>query len=130
MILESAQMLSTCVNLMNGSQVAPYKNAHPKHPCTLWVMESKANFLWLCELAKELHEEFKHRRGKSHKSYEVVKFCENNIPNFDKQELTPFAQAMDDEYKHKDTVKAYRNYYKRGKQHLHQWTNREQPNWI
>ena len=44
MILESVQMLCTAINLQHEEQVTPYKNAHPKHPSTLWVRESSANF--------------------------------------------------------------------------------------
>ena len=43
MILESVQMLCTAINLQHGYQITPYKNAHPKHPSTLWVRESSAN---------------------------------------------------------------------------------------
>ena len=34
MILESAQMLCTVINLSGGR--SPYKSTHPQHPCTLW----------------------------------------------------------------------------------------------
>lgn len=132
MILESAQMLCTCLNLKKGKQVAPYKTAHPNHPCTIWVMESKANFIWLCELARELHEEFKYRRGKSHKSFEVVKYCLSEVDKikFHNSKLTPFAQAMNEEYRNEDAVKAYREYYNKEKSHLHKWTKRKHPYWI
>ena len=41
-----------------------------------------------------------------------------------------FAQAMPDEYKDKDFVKAYRNYYKLGKTDLIRYTKREKPEWL
>jgi hypothetical protein len=129
-LLEAAQMLCTCLNVKAGKKVAPYKTAHPNHPCTKWVMESEANFLWLVELSTELHKEFIHRRGKSHKSFEVVKFCLENIPEFDRQELTPFALAMDEEYRKDCPVESYRDYYNNSKKHLHQWSKRNAPSWI
>jgi hypothetical protein len=132
MILESAQMLCTCMNVKKGNQVAPYKTAQPFHPCNQWVMESKANFIWLAELATELHNEFVHRRGKTHKSFEVIEYCLANVDKikWHNNNLTPFAQVVDDCFKHQDPVQAYRRYYKRNKQHLHKWTKRRKPTWI
>ena len=43
--------------------------------------------------------------------------------------MTKPAQAMPDDVKHKDPVKAYRNYYRVHKKHLAKWTNREVPRW-
>ena len=37
-------------------------------------------------------------------------------------------QAMPDEYKEKESINAYRNYYFYGKKHLHKWKNRQIPN--
>ncbi len=56
MILESIQMLCTCLNKKGVS--TPYKSTHLKHPCVLWLDESHSNFLWLKELALELNREF------------------------------------------------------------------------
>ena len=36
-------------------------------------------------------------------------------------------QAMPDEYKEKESINAYRNYYFYGKKHLHKWKNRQIP---
>ena len=68
MVLESAQMLSTTCRVLDGEEtkipsksgktmvkawVLPdprdeilYKAVHVNHPCTLWTMESKANYDW------------------------------------------------------------------------------------
>ena len=45
MILESAQMLSTSINVSGGK--GPYKTTHVNHPCSVWVRSSNANYYWL-----------------------------------------------------------------------------------
>jgi hypothetical protein len=45
--------------------------------------------------------------------------------------LTPFAQAMPDEYKHEDAVIAYRQYYQSPeKRRLASWKKRPKPEWF
>ena len=39
--------------------------------------------------------------------------------------------AMDDEFKiENDPILSYRNYYKKGKAHLHTWTKQDKPQWL
>ena len=57
MTLETAQML--CTPFPNGS--APYKHTHYNHPCNVWVRESKANFIWLCDHGDALAQEYTDR---------------------------------------------------------------------
>ena len=128
MILESAQMMCTALHIRGLS--APYKPTHVKHPCTIWVSESFANFNWLRSLAKHLNYEYKLRYNSSvnHKSYDVIK----SLPHYDSaaDELTEFAQAMPDAYKCKgDAVKAYRTYYKMDKSEFATWKESGPPKW-
>jgi hypothetical protein len=44
--------------------------------------------------------------------------------------LTPFAQAMPEEYKDADPIIAYRNYYKGAKINIASWKLREAPEWM
>ena len=107
MILESAQMLSTVLG-------GPYKPTHKNHPCTKWVAESWSNAMWLWQLTKYLNEEYKHRfnHTKDHKSWVAIKDLDLVMPSILPDEhLTPFAQAMPEEYKNDDAVQAYRDYY-------------------
>lgn len=107
MILESAQMLSTVIG-------GPYKPTHKNHPCTLWVAESRANAEWLWLLADALNIEYKERFDhiQNHKSWNAVEPLWRAIKGLPKGPLTPFAQAMPDEYKNDDAVTAYRAYYR------------------
>ncbi len=128
MILETAQILSTSLR-MNGID-APYKSTHQKHPCVIWANSSRDNFRWLCKLGIYLCAEYRFRYGREHAAQEVIEFAAQNIPKFSKIKLTPFAQAMPEEYKNQDAVIAYRNYYIGEKLKFSKWTKRAIPEWI
>lgn len=129
MILETAQLLCTAVWLSGGE--APYKATHKNHPSAIWARTSKENWEWLRTLGLELCKEYKYRYGE-HKEHKTQKILENLVcpSNLSRLPFTPPPQAMPDEYKDKDTVLAYRKYYKYGKAHLHSWRRRGVPNWM
>ncbi len=122
MILEATQLLCNHVYL------PPYKPTHTKHPCSLWVGESIDNWLWLQEFVLELNKEKIYRYKKSHKSADIAR---NLNPPYKylpfNKGLTPFAQAMPEQYKDSDPVIAYRNYYKNEKMSIATWKNRSIP---
>ena len=128
MILESAQMLSAVVRL-NGHDIG-YKLTHKNHPCTIWARESLSNYNWLVRLTRLLNYEYRYRYDKdvNHKSYDLVKTLP--IPDLPDIGLTPFAQAMPEQYKNKNAVKAYRDYYINEKSSFLTWTKRKKPKWI
>mgnify|MGYP006271713743 FL=1 len=89
MIVESAQMLSTAHRILDGEQtrrpsksgktmvkywVHPnqeledtlYKAVHVGHPCTIWTMETNANYEWHYQHFKALCIEYRFRYGKTH----------------------------------------------------------------
>lgn len=133
MILESAQILSTAVQL-NQPNEELYKIAYPKHPVVIKATQNRSNFIWVANLAKELCREYTFRAGKIHKSLPVINKASlySSIIPFGELE---FAQAMPEEFKDKDPVVAYRTYYilakdrdKNGKR-MDEWFPREKPNW-
>lgn len=128
MCLETAQLL--CTNLSKLGIETPYLPCHQKHPCTLWAGETRSNFIWLCSLGINLCMEYTYRYEKVHASQKVIMFALHNSIHIPDGDLTPFAQAMPDEYKDADPIKAYRNYYIHGKSHLAKWTKREIPYWF
>lgn len=90
----------------------PLRGGYHNHPCTRWVGDTRDNFIWASIHAATLAEEFERRFGKSHycaDGIEKMFHLRELIPSGD---ITPFAQAMPDEYKHDDPVFAYRRYYK------------------
>lgn len=128
MVLETAQLL--CSPFEPG--MAPYKRTHYNHPCAKWARQSLQNWHWLTAHGLSLAEEYSHRYGKRHKSEEVILWCINHaymlgLPDID---MTPFPQAMPDEYKGRNTVKAYREYYKGDKSSFAKWTKRNAPKWF
>lgn len=128
MLLESAQLL--CSPFPVGT--APYKRTHYNHPCSIWTRESYANYSWLLDHAYSISDEFLKRFGKEHKSHAVVRWCLghfNELP-FQKQDLTPFALAMPDQYRSDDAVAAYRSYYLGDKVRFAKWEKgTEKPAW-
>lgn len=129
MMLESAQLLCTALN--KKGIPTPYKPTHTKHPCVLWLEESYDNFLWLEALAGELNREYRFRYGhdKDHASMKVVHEVKQH--RYEAIGLTPFAQAMPDQYKvDGNPVKAYRAFYNGEKLGFAKWTKRETPHWI
>lgn len=135
MILESAQMLSTALKQSGSQDKGLYKATHAKHPCTKWAGETRQNFLWLCDLGLELAEEhlfrYPKRRDKGyHSSRKVIVTAmglKDRIPNGG---LTPFAQAMPEQYKNSCPVKAYRAYYVGAKNSFARYTHRARPEWF
>lgn len=133
MILESAQMLCTIAN--EAGCESPYKSTHKHHPSTKWAASSKSNYLWLYNLMGALNKEFMHRFNHTKNHLSVDKFAAGvkldavlaSLPDVG---LTPFAQAMPDEYKNVNAVKAYRNYYVNAKSDLLKYTKRNAPVWI
>lgn len=131
MPLETAQMLCTAQHLLNdGSKQIPYKAAFVNHPCSKWVRQSKANYLWLVEHGIALCEEYTHRYGRQHKCQDVIEWCQSTDPALVDFGMSSFAQAMPDDCKGSDPVKAYRDYYNKHKRHLFSWSKRERPAWI
>jgi hypothetical protein len=109
MQIESAQMLCT-THWANGGE-APYKRAHLNHPSTKWVRESIQHYRWLVKHGLEVCYEFTKRYGKHHKTQDVIEWCRDNEPNIPDNGFTPPPQAMPEEYKNEDTIKAYKTYY-------------------
>lgn len=150
MILEYAQLLSTTVRECDGvpqgssgklkllpgetpDSLLYYKSTHVNHPCAIWTRQSLSNWCYLKYLASDLNNEWQYRFkhfDRNHKSYDMILTLPipQNIPNIP---FTPPPSCMDKSYIiSNDPVVNYRNYYKKGKTHLHVWTNRPVPEWF
>lgn len=132
MILEYAQLLSTAHHMLDGKESIKdiYKSTHKNHPSAIWARQSKENYLWLYDLFINLCNEYTYRYEKIHlcesKLKDILKITPRNINNI---EFTQPLQAMPDQYKNSDSIKAYRDYYIGDKKHLAKWTKREVPKW-
>lgn len=126
MVLESAQLL--CSPYDPG--VAPYKRTHYNHPCAKWTRESLANWKWLLKHAYALSAEYSFRYNKTHKCHAILDWLDSNPPSLPEGPMTPFAQAMPEQYKNPDPVVAYRAYYCGAKRDIVRWNKtRTQPFW-
>jgi hypothetical protein len=119
MCVEAAQMMASALRRHGATDEqmpltkagTPYKGGYAHHPCTRWAGDSQENWMWLAHHAMQLCEEYYKRFNKMHACTEPIYHMiglQKTIPN---TELTPFAQAMPDEYRDDDAVKAYRAYY-------------------
>jgi hypothetical protein len=123
MVVESAQMMASALRRWGATDdqmpIAktsgkPYRGGYKHHPCTIWAGDTRANYAWLALHALQLSTEYMKRFSKVHACHEPIQSMVKTGMMEVKGpigELTPFAQAMPDEYKHEDAVTAYRAYY-------------------
>lgn len=153
MIIESCQMLSAAMDSNYKSEyIKPfleafghegqppssyygcpqYPKAHMKHPCTLWVRESSANYKWLLKHLRGQCLEYRRRYNKVHKLEGLCMVYSGQFQylEFEKDTLTPFVQAMPDRYKDSDPVKAYQSYYIYEKFPFAKWKMGNKPAWF
>jgi Pyrimidine dimer DNA glycosylase len=148
MIVESCQLLSTAHHVLDGTEVLidsgkrKYKTFVCKkqnickatminHPCTIWVRETRDNYVWLWKHAYALCKEYTRRYNKVHVMEKMLLNHLYNFPkNIMKNKMTNFAQAMPDQYKNKNAVIAYREYYLNEKAGFAKWKATEIPVWF
>lgn len=108
-----------------------YNATHMNHPSAVWARETAANYLWLSNLFRECSTEYTHRYKKSHSTFEKHgRFFIIPPKNIAIAARTKFPQAMPDEFKDKDSIRAYQNYYLGPKAAFARWTNRIPPTWF
>lgn len=124
--------------LADDREDAMYLAVHPKHPTTLWTMESAENYDWHYAHFVELLLEFERRHGKMPKTVvmrEILKRRPKNIPNVP---ATPIKLAMKqfpqcvvrDRDGVIDVVESYRNFYIEDKERFATWKKgRSAPEW-
>jgi len=147
MILETAQLLYTAQWVLSkdppdfttapcrkGSEERGYLSIkNKKHPCAIWARESLDHYVWLCQFGLALCEEYRFRFGAKKKHA-----CEDHIMwlyEYPPGSLKPIGwtqppKAMPDEYKHANSIIAYRQYYKKGNKDLLTYTKRHAPHWL
>lgn len=152
MILEYGQLMSTAHRVLDGEpyygktknnrniqrwlllddrEEVIWKASHVKHPSGIWVRASSDHYYWLYCLWLDLLEEYKHRYEKSHSAERMknlFRTLPNNIPKLGW--LSDPTPAMPDEYKTKDVIQSYRNYYVGAKSSLATWKKRDKPTWF
>lgn len=112
MTLESAQMLSTAHQVLDGYHEQLYKKSYMNHPSSVWVRASTKHYDWLLQHFIALSKEYTRRYKKEHKSYttlyDILKLPPNNLK--DKGFREP-PQCMPKKYHKLHSRDAYRSYY-------------------
>lgn len=156
MVTEGAQMLSTCHRVLNGKmEIAPsrsgkrdvpryrlndgrdtilYHAVHFNHPCNIWIREDIVNYDWLFTHTFALSAEYTLRYKKTHACHSILEYLIGvgqpiNIPTYGRKHPKGFVQAMPEEYKDEDPVKAYRNFYIGSKSKFARWRYTTIPKW-
>lgn len=134
MIIESAQMLSTAHRLIDGDKYADshnlYAKTHYNHPSAIWVRKSHKNYKWLYKLLSSLTDEYTVRYDKHHKTSQLLDALSKAPDNIVNAKFTEPPQCMPDEYKNKNTITAYRNFYIGEKARFAKWKCTEIPDWF
>jgi hypothetical protein len=138
MIVETAQLLYSAHWLLNPEDLPhfAYKLAHKNHPCSLWVRNSKTNYMWLASLGWWLCKEYQYRYGsaKIHKTEaHIVWLLENPPKSIPTGEFTPPVLAMPVEYKQEDPIESYKTFYiesKAKQRGIVRYTRREWPEFL
>ena len=157
MILESAQLLSTCHRVQdgteyfdktaNGRKIKRWRHPNPnmdavlykagwvKHPSTEWLFESAYNYVWLYKHMMALNEEWKKRYGHKRDHLAIQKLGDllksppiNSKINKIATDIKP---AMPEYCKvNGDGVASYRKYYIMEKQRFATWKSpAKTPGW-
>lgn len=137
MVVETAQMLS-CAHWILDNKLVGYKPTHWNHPCSSWLRESSENYQWAYSLLDALCAEYTVRYLKPHKTESLLSVLKKAPKNTPTGELTPWAQAMPEEFQRPDAFEAYRLYLAgkyeewmtRTKPLNVCWTSRNIPDWL
>jgi len=130
MVLETGQILSTVQRRYGNKSEKLYKSTHANHPCVLWAGFSESNYRWLFAHFEALANEYNYRYGKTHATWSLNYLLHEAPASMPKANITPFAQAMPDQYRRADAVEAYRGYYRSEKASIAKWTRRSVPEWM
>lgn len=136
MVLETAQLLSTAIRIINPETIMPiYKMTHKNHPVNIWIRSSENNYKYALDYFVTICNEYAYRFGKTHKSQgllphfvEFFKYIctEKNFP----RDQTPFANCT--EFKEDEVHTAYKKTlmakWERDKL-IPKWSKRNRPNW-
>lgn len=152
MILETAQLLSTAHRVLDGIESVDtssgrkkkvyklnderdsilYSATHINHPSAVWARQAVENYNWLVDHLFALSDEYTYRYGRYHLTMKKMALTIQSPPlNLKEWDMTPMPSCMDEQYKiGDDPIANYRNYYKYGKASMHNWKNRQAPEWI
>jgi hypothetical protein len=139
MMLETAQILCTVVNLEEKAQRTPYRSSHVGNDIIKWAHANPQNWSWLYILGEAYGDEIIHRTGRRHASHLVVQgftlnwpwLCKpptQNIEFINRARHLGLGLDFTDLPVH-EAYKAYLNVRWDMAQRTPRWTNRNEPSW-
>ena len=141
MPLEEAQMLCTAL-WHHAPEYAEehdlYRPVHRNHPCTLWAMESRANYTYAFNLYSAMLKEYTYRYSKKHgagKHFLALAKGRDFVPAHAINHVTKHPQCFSgmDHLKTKEhwPITPYRNFYIADKSKFARYNNgRDMPGWM
>ena len=124
--------------LSDGRDSVLYHAVHYNHPCNTWIREDAIHYEWLSMHTVALNFEYTKRYKKTHACDSIIQYLVDvgpplNIPNYSTGSRLlgnhRFVQAMPNEYKDPDPIKAYRNFYIGSKSKFARWRFTTPPKW-
>ena len=107
-----------------------YAATHANHPSAVWARATDANYHWLYQLFLGCLHEYEKRYERQHGTSRLSEFLSRAPKHITRSQMTPFALAMPEEYKHEDPVEAYRRFYVGAKARFAKWKNTPAPDWF
>lgn len=135
MVVEYAQIMSTAHHCCDPApSPSLYKPTHATTRFMKWAQENSANYLWLYATWRMLQDEHEHRFGfRNASSRLLTRLARLPQKIFRADETTPMpfsTKVLPEWIVAGNNIESQRNYYRYGKLHLHQWTNRPPPAWL
>lgn len=144
MQLELSQLLCTALHLNPilrnrlgvDKDIIPYKKTHENHPCAIFTRKNLQTYNYVAGLLCALDREYFVRYNKRHLSFLKMQDASVVTPEmFEQAKLADIESlgaptCMPEEFKSDSVVDSYRNYYRLGKLHLHDWKNASKPAWL
>ena len=151
MVLEYAQILSTCHHELDGISSSIlneiYKPTQKNHPSVVWARAHESHYDTLYEMFRLSLQEYTHRYGKTHKTGQLLELLKSpphrictegkvyKVGTTKFHTLPP--QSMTEECRKTPSsptdldsvIEAYRKYYLIEKKHLLAYRNRNFPKW-
>lgn len=155
MCVEYAQLMSTAHRVIDGEMLVGrttlgrrikrwyhpnpvlnkhlYKSVHVNHPSAVWVRESLENYEWLYDMWVCLCNEYQHRYGRVHESFNklehILSVAPAKIESIGFTQPTPAMKNFPQCIVEGDSLQSYRNYYWEAKRQFARWTKRDKPDW-
>ena len=131
-VFELAQILCQVQRRYSFSHPFFHKAVERDHPCVLWAGMTDANYSWTYEYFLQASREYSYRFGKIHRSWLLLGMLLRNLPKgILEAGISPFVQAVPEQYKTGDARISYLHYYKAEKISIFsKWTNRPVPEFV